>query len=553
MTKNKISSPIEIGSDMLMGGASIAAIIALAKQYAEAKRQARKKEELEKRDIDPGTVVLRIPKSRDKLAEDTTVNVKPAVETKEIRPLSEGQLRDTAGRFATVDEPLKDGAKEKSAQSIVGGAGSILAAGGGAVLGYYLISKLADKLEQKRLKKQIAAAQTEYLDLLDGRNVKNAEAFSTLFMFNGDDNGELSKEAGVPTDLINLIGGIPKRINQAGSAALAAYILTAGGTAYVVKRYLEDRFGKRDKQEDPEKQTRILFKAGSSEFDITPEQMMATVSVLRDCIRDSVPPGVKQASGYDYSFLDDIAKMKGGDQWILDSYAKQNGLKREGTGDFKLPLSLTMKYSKTLGDIAKNPEKHKQALQGHVMGMMQRDPRRWFELLGQQRNSDLVRMKADEQINNLSNGGGILGFLTKIPLIGQLIKGIMSWYHGNTGWGRQATGRKTLEMMGVSPDMAREVVKKYDFSSPGGWSRKTASFDKKAAIDDSVIAFLARRKTLADASNREVIKAIEDLKASRSRKKKQEPKLSVEFDDSIGDLLSDEDKARIIAGLTNGK
>ena len=564
MEFDKSASALGTAFDALAIGGGAAAAIALIRQYIEAKRQKKREEARMKTDIDPDTVVLRIPPSRlsSKLAEDGSghvkVNVVPAVQTKEVRPLSEGQLREVSGRFAAdVAKEVPDARSEKVAgsdQSIVGGAGDILTAGGGVVAGFYIVSKLAERLEQNRLKKQIAAAQTEYLDLLDGKNVKNAEAFSELFMFDRTSNADpMSKEAGIPTDLVNLISSTPKRIRQTGSAALAAYILAAGGTAYVVKKYLEDRFGKRDEQEEPERKTRILFKAGSSEFDIGPDNMLATVGILRDCILDSTPPGYKQASGYDYSFLDRISRMRGGNQWILDAYAKQQGLNRDGLQEIKLPLSTRIKYSKTLKDVVRNPDRHALALQGYVMDMMRKDPQTWFELLGQPRNSDLVRFKADERIRHMSDGGGVSGAISGIPVLGDAIKGLASWYSSSTESGRNATGKGVLQALGLPEDAASHIADSYDFSTPGRWSRKTT---KSASFDDSLIAFLSRRKTLTDASNRDVIKAINDLKSSRRRKKNKDhdkPGVSVEFDDSLDGLLSEEDKKKIVSGITRGR
>lgn len=607
MKKSSVAGPDVLGTglDALAIGGGTAAIVALIRQQVEANRQRKAKEEREKEEIDPNTVVLRLskPAKTSKKAEAPKITVKPTVEGKEVRPLSEGQLRDTAGRFATVDDSkggesktdktlsTKTPPEKKAGYSwdIMNGTGSILAAGGGAVLGYYLVSKLTRKMEQNRLKKQIAAAQTEYLDLLDGRNVKKAESFGYLFAFSpnsldlvGEDD-KMSKEAGLPTDFINMIKGIPDTAKKSSSTALAAYILMAGGTAYVVKKYLEDRFGSRRKEEEPEKQTRILFKAGSSEFEIPPGSMLATLGILRDCITDSIPPGVKTA--YDYSFLKDISDMDGGKQWILDMYAKQNGLNRDNMADFKMPMSTMMKYHGTMGDIAKNPDKHRAAIQGYVMNMMQKDPKGWFDLLGQKQNGDLVKMKADEQIANMSNNGGFTGFLTKIPLLGDLLKKFMSWFSSNTKWGRKITARKTLEGMGMSTDMANNVLKGYDFSTPGQWTRipeqaaaqnvkqpaKTAPspgnynhppfnrplpLRKAAAWDDDLAAFISRRKMLADASNMDVIKAIESLKKENAKKTEKRhddqdtPKVSVQFDDDIGSLLSDEDKQKIVSSLT---
>lgn len=567
MGSNVKYDPLSVGVDALAVGGGVAAIVAMIRQAAEANRQKKLKEKLTSGDVSPDTIVLRIPKKGlDKLSESLPtdkpgVSVKPGVETKEVKPLSTVGLRDLKGRFSTLKDS-ETPPPEKAAgfvDGVTSDTASILAGIGGVAGGYYVVSKLAQKLEQNRLRKQIEAAQTEYIDLLDGRKEKMAEArsFSTLFQF--DDgmvesvSSDMEKSAGIPTDIVNVINGGMDTARKGSAVALASYILTAGGTAYVVKKYLESKYGKRDEEEKPTPQTRILIKPGSAEepFEIDPGRMMATVRILRDCIEDSVDPATKQAA--DYSFLDKIEKMDGGPQFLLDSYARMNGLSRPES-DFKLPVSMMLGYGKTLSDIKKDPSKHKAQLQGHVMQMMRRDPKKWFDLLGQDRNSDIVGMKADEQVANMRNSGGIMGFLHRIPLIGDLIRKMSSWFTKNTSMGRRGAAGKTLEMMGITGDRANQVMGMYDFSK-SGWKPRQAvaapAQTKKAGYGyGDIMAIMARDKTLTDSTNKEILKAIEELKKPRRKKGVEQPKVKVEFDDKLNEMLSEEDKARIIANLT---
>ena len=544
---------LRVGGKGLAIGAGAAATVALIRQVIEANRQKKAKEKRYAGNIDPNTVVLRVRKQ----AEDKCLKIE-GPESRELHPVSTVGPRELDGRFASAFGK-RENTSEKSAGFLsdsMAGAGGILAAGGGAVLGYTLVSKLAQKLEQQRLKKQIEAAQTEYINLLDGKT-KTAEAFSKIFLFDDptidEIDGELRKEAGVPTDIYDIISNAPRTAKGVSAGMMAAWILGAGASAYVAKRLLENKFDQQE-EEEPEKQTRILFKASSSEFEIPPEHMLATIGVLRDCIADSIPEGVKTAaSAPDYSVLDDIEKMDGGRQWLLDQYASQNGLQRDQASDFKIPLSMKLKYGKTLSDIRKNPDKHSAGINSKVMGMMQNDPEGWFKLLGSDRNNDIVRMKANEQIANMGKNGGFMGFLSKIPFLGGFIKNIMNWYMNSVG-GRRMLARSTLGQMGVTGDRAKGILSGYDFTDKG-WAPTAV---KQAGLlggsfDDGIEAFLARTKTLHDKTNKDVIKAIESLRTSKSKKGKSVSKTVIEFDSDLGDLLSDEDKAKIITGLTKGK
>jgi hypothetical protein len=541
-------------------GGSIAATLALIRQLAEANRQRKEKERRESDAISPNTIVLRVRKNKDgygggeKYAEAVcqgkTVKVEPTTSSREIRPTASVHTREPNGRFT------EDIGKEKSAGFLtdsVSGAGDILAAGGGAVLGYALVSKLAQRLEQKRLEKQIAAAQTEYVNLLDGKQEKSAETktFSRLFLF--DDSTipaievSLHKQAGVPTDIYDVFANTPRVAQGMTSGMIAAWILGAGASAYVAKRLLENKFDK-EEEEEPEKPTRIIFKAGEdssgklTEFEISPDKLLATVGIMRECIADSVPEGVKLAADVpDYSFLDDIARMEGGKQWLLDRYAMNKGLSRPDTKDLKLPLSLLIRHGHTLADVRDNLDKHIPAINSKVLSIMQKDPEGWFKLLGSDRNKDLVRLEADKWIDNLGNSGGILGVLGSIPIVGGLTKGIVRSLSGLSS-GTKTIGKNTLSMMGVTGDKARTILDGYKFSN-GGWKPKATV--KAAGAMNNIMAVLAREKMLADKTNKDILRAIEELKQSKSKRTKKDKPVNVEFDSTLDDSLSDKDKERI--------
>ena len=565
MSKSEVKyDPLSVGSDALAIGGATAAIVAMIRQVIEARRQEKEMRKLDDAQISPDTVVLHVgkPGAMKKVSEESVrtsgetpvVTVVPGVVSKEIHPASTVGPRELNGRFSSFSGAVDGGVSEKSAgyaSGILGDTAAILAGLGGSVGGYYVVSKLAQKLEQNRLKRQIAAAQTEYLDLLDGKSVKNAEAFSHLFSFGDsvfDDvtHDGMSKEAGIPTDLANLLTGGADVARKGSAVALATYILTAGGTAYVVKKYLESRFGKRDQEEKPEKQTKILFKAGADEpFELDPGLMLATVGILRDCISDSDDLSEKRAA--DYSFLSKLDKVDGGPQFLLDSYARMKGLSRPDS-EFKIPLSMRIRYGRTLSDIRKNPEKHAPQIQGYMMQLMRRDPKKWFDLLGQDRNSDIVGLKADEQISNLRNSGGLFGMIHRTPVLGDLVRQLMSSFSKGTAAGRRGVAEKALEALGMTGDAANSILGMYDFS-PTGWRQKPA-MNKGASFGyRDLMALAARDKTLSDSSNKEILQAIEALRNPKGKKGKDD-EVSVEFDEELSNILSEEDKMKIIKHLS---
>lgn len=538
-----------VGGKGLVVGAGVAATLALVRQVLEAKRQRDKKKKRESNEISPDTVVLRVRKQAEAQKPQNSLKIE-GPESREVRPASTVGPRETNGRFTSVF------GKEKEAgfvSDVGAGAGSILAALGGTVIGYAAVTKIAQKLEQQRLKRQIAAAQTEYINLLDG-NTKTAEAFSTLFLF-GDDTvnqvqDELYKQAGIPTDLYNAFSNTPRTVKGVSAGMLAAWILGAGASAYVAKRILENKFDKED-EEEPEKQTRILFKAGSSEFEISPEHMLATIGILRDCIADSTPSGEKTAAWQpDYSFLDTVAGMRGGRQWLLDQYAVQNGLPRAATSNFSLPLSMRLKYGKTLKSIRRNPELHAANINARVMDVMRRDPIGWFNLLGDPRNNDIVRLKANEQIANLDHADGALGALARVPVLGGVTKKLASAFMNSVA-GSKMTANQILSQLGVVGDDAKAVLSNYSIGN-GGWAPTYGAYKQAGALDDGLVAILSRGKTLGDKTNKDVLKAINELKEQRSGKKKHTSSVKVEFDKNLNGVLSEEDKRKLRKSLIHG-
>lgn len=498
----------------LIGG-GVASTSALISQVLEAKRQKKLKDERDKGEITPNTIVLRIKKKAEcnrakknctnkatKEAKKAKVKVSPTVEAKDIMYSASDKPRGMNGQFTSI--------RTKEA-SITEKAFSILSFGTGAVGGYYLVDKLASKLEQNRLKKQIEAAQTEYIDLLDGKIVKGAESFSELFMFNNHEFDDfekevetnIQKEAGLTTDVYdaikkgpNLLKKIPKFVingaENATSTLLAAYILGIGGSAYLTKKLLEKHFKDANEQVEPEKQTKIIFKSASSEFEIQPEEMLATVIVMRDCIADSTPPHIKTA-WFGQKLLDkilepsidnyttELSKTPEGRDWIFKFWlADNNFIDPAVLANTPPPIEQSRNaiYGRAKAYIQNNMGRFSDKIKSTVLRNMQANPEEWFKMIGSAENKQYLDAIIDRQIDAFANANnsGFSGFMMKIPIIGDWIRKLISWYYKNTSSGRKSIANKAMGFFtqGGSPLRAQNILQNYDFSGNNGsyWSPK---------------------------------------------------------------------------------
>jgi hypothetical protein len=435
-------------------GAGTAAMTGLLRDLQTAMDERKKKEEMEEERISPGTIVLHIPKNR-KTAEACPEGTRPSghdtvarretAHEKEIPVMSHttaGYQKDLHGKFT-------DSGEKMASTGFLNRTGQILTGVAAASLGYYGMQRLYEKLEQNRLKKQIAAAQKEYLELIDGSGVKNAEAVNSLFligdrMFYGD--ASMEKDAGVFRSMWNAIGNQSKNMT---ATLLASYILAGLGAGYITKRVLEQKFDQSDEDEEPQKVNRILFKAGESEdpVEIDPGAALATIGIMADCIRDSVDPMSKQAA--DYSFLDKVTATPEGRQWLLDVYAKSQGLNRDvslkrlpNLGRFG-----KIRYARTLSGIRRNPYRHMPMIQGRVMRLIKKHPNEWFSALGKNENKDLVSHVAGNVLaNGLSNGE--FGWFARLPVVSQALGAIGKSYM-NTDAGRGKALRGLANQLGL--------------------------------------------------------------------------------------------------------
>lgn len=287
-----------------VGGALTGAGIASALSLAHLIRQARKNRNRElSQETDENTIVLTLPKRAfapgdeeegvqyDKMpvaeedangtdrSENTVENPKgmatspkagkkqtkgkkvkadyPRLCTMESR---KNQLRYTDGRF---------GMKTANWPTLTA---SLLAAGGGGVLGYQLVNKIYQARRIKAREKELETAREEYLDMLKG-----ASPLSDLFM--------LGEEKQAQSERKNTFSTVDYPM---GLFALAS-LLGAGGTAYLTKKILDQYNPDMETPEDPKLQ-RIVFrtegadKVASDEGRVVQASFEASLGVYLDIV-----------------------------------------------------------------------------------------------------------------------------------------------------------------------------------------------------------------------------------------------------------------------------
>jgi len=587
----------------LLAGGSSAALAALISTYLEARRQKKEEEEDLKDKVSPDTVVLYVggkggkasKTAEDKsVGEDGRVSVKvvPTEESSELLVGHSGQPRELDGRFSgSLD-------KKAIARAVNNGVmlASLVAA---APAGYVAVKKLADKLEENRLKDQVEAAQKEYIDLLSGSPVeKDAEEFLDVI---GVPKEGMSKSAGLFSATLGGVGSLMdasskhnasfRRIEDLGSVGVASALLSSLAAAYITNKAMHKHY---DPKEDPEDEDsapevrhvvyrrapeqlekpaeareaplRIMFKCADGEFEITPGQALATISVLRECIRDSAPIEKSAQAMPSYS-VDQIRDLFNGKSLMgigwegMDAYARHYGFrnadelvnwmatakpdqKLNGSGIYasrtagemlddisrqtrgrvtpeQLKRIMTPAYMRTLrvasegrgkgyndlfgeggisgqsmADLMKaispgmygfgsggveaflqahpedagklvalagstDPAKIKAAL----MEQVRADPMGWMKRIG----SDEFSGFRDAAVNNWMQSNPTFGWLSRIPVIGNLVQAIGRWYAGTEG-GRRRFINNFMTQAGFNQQDASNMAQAAQFY-PGssGW------------------------------------------------------------------------------------
>lgn len=353
----------------LLAGAGASAALVMARDFIQALEDAKAEKRRRNPHTGPNTIVINIPKqdATEKLssARDAFSDVSPK-DSKTV-PLDRPQ-RDGKGRFTpnwvaktslgkqaysnarfwlgAADRAAKGGAGAaglgliyhndklrdalaQAPQQVVEHAADITGASLGAVGGYILVKKLHDMLEKKRLEREIAEAQEEYVDLLH----KKSE-YDILSGIDGDDGiVKASQDGGFnpserPSDLARGISDVfrafttPGQKVQAksqlgkalaaganviadplaklteestwlGGGVIASGALLALTSAYVTKKILEKKF--KDQQQQAKftpPQTKIMFKTSADHsVEIEPETAIAAMSFIKAAQSWTPPTG----------------------------------------------------------------------------------------------------------------------------------------------------------------------------------------------------------------------------------------------------------------------
>lgn len=521
---------LTLGAGGVLTGGAIAAISAMITDHIEAKRQRKLEEERNSDKVSPDTIVLHVRNPAQKTAQvcegpecpgaddkggqipqtKPGVKVEPTVSSKDLKYMSGPvQPRETNGRFASST-------LGKSAQFSWGGmaregVGLALFAGG-VPLGYSIVGKLHKKLEENRLKSQIEAAQQEYVSLLDGTYAdgdkeKKAECEEFASVIGMELNDGLEKDAQSSGDapkswmgkLFGLVGKGVDKINTGvfgrnlqhfGGGAIAAGLLSAAASAYITRKLLQAKFDKANEEDgdEPEKVTRILFKSGSAEIEVSPAQALFTIAVMRDYLKDGLPEKTAQAAQakpeYDFGWLDELSASPEGRQAMLDLYSQHMGW---GKADAKSYMPAIVKavsrdpskdrswYRSAMA--MRDPEtlkKYMPEIQRRMYANVQNDPEAWFKMIGDKRNNAIVEGGINKWIANRQQQGGFLGWLMGLPGLGGLVKKWMGSYARGTERGRRMVGRNFLRMAGVDDRMADAMTsrERIDYSGRhgGNWA-----------------------------------------------------------------------------------
>lgn len=138
-------------------------------------------------------------------------------------------------------------------------------------------------------------------------------------------------------------------------------------------------------------------------------------------------------------------------------------------------------------------DKDKAELEQHIFKRIAQDPSRWFSALGNKRYAPMV----DQFLKNSANGiiDSKMGFLDKIPFIGEYLKQFMKWgltrFLVNTPFGRRKVVERILEG-GGRPDLISSVNQNMRYgTNEFGWdidSLNAAAQEKQLAAAKARLA-----------------------------------------------------------------
>lgn len=244
----------------VLGGGGLAAAAGLLRMLRD--RTAKPKE-----DTDDETIVLNLPAKAAESGYESMKGAKPG----ESKPTANGgtQLRE-AGKFGkkltkeVSDAPaaVKAGEGNAGENSVATIVANTLGLTAGGLMAYDVVGRLFDRLQERRLKRRLDAAQQAYVNAMTGAS-KRAEAINAVLKRSEAKFGQATKEAGIGRDALDWVvdkvpgAGIPRHL-------MAGYILAllagTGASAYVTKKVMDREFPEEKPKTDINRPTRIVFK-----------------------------------------------------------------------------------------------------------------------------------------------------------------------------------------------------------------------------------------------------------------------------------------------------
>ena len=597
------------GKGAIIGGATSAAIV-LARDFVHALEDAKAEKKRRHPHTDANTIVINIPKQLEAKAASAREGFEnvPALESKTIS-LSDTS-RDVKGRFTPAW--LSKAAQTKPSQTVpwltalVAGmapymektrgafaklpglamehSGDILGAAGGTVLGYLVIRKLHDNLEKKRLEREIAEAQQEYVDLLQKKSeydiLKDVEAVlpavksAEVVQLNGDTGGlvqgiknyfstvmDTNNPAPKPTSLAGkALQAAGKSVDDqlawltenaggwVGGATLATTTLLALTTAYVTKKLMDKKFGDSSgsKAKFTPKQTKILFKTSADHsFQIEPETALAALFMIKAAQEAdpttptnapaATPPAPQPEAPAPAETTPPPADApkpeKPGQVVNLDHSQYVDFLSDKDkftnvmdilSGNDKHPV-WSVGYMNTLKGLQGLSDKDRMAVMGQAIT---KNPQ-LVTIMNDPKYNQYISGIADRHLDNYfsANGSGFgkavsSGWLGKTGL-GSLLKALASWFYNSTALGRNMRTNRMLGMMGVDPSTLTKTSQ--DITSLARYVPSLFSSDDEAEQDISPKI----RELIQEISNPEEVPEVsvtgsgKDAKAIAEKKRQQ--------------------------------
>ena len=285
------------------GTATAAGVLFVLKELLNAYSDHKEDKKRQKKDdVSEDTMIVRVPSSEAKNKLASALDALDAeVAARLVRP------RDLRGRFAqnctgscTEEEvtPIKPAPTpaEKNAgiSRAVNYAGEDIGTLAGTLTTYASLSKLYSWIERQRLKREIAAAQQEYIDLAGLKKKSSAppEGVSEEVMdFLFDDIAPSTTEkSAAPAhggtiwrDAPRAVAALTQGTDMTAGLGLATLLTIAGLSAYTTRKVLHAKLDPREDQPESPRINHIVLKAASGERrEISREELASLVKKAAD-------------------------------------------------------------------------------------------------------------------------------------------------------------------------------------------------------------------------------------------------------------------------------